>query len=90
VKQLFGPLIALCLLIASPEGMAQTSTAYDSASCRATFIRSCDGETSAAPAPIVGAGMIEGGALLVGGLYWWARRRKKRRAEVVEVEKWGS
>jgi len=83
MKPRYWPLMATIILL-SPPSIAQGTNADENASCRAIFHRSCYADTSAAPAPILGAGIIEGGVMLVGGFYWWMRRRRKGAAEIVD------
>lgn len=82
MKLRYWPLTATFIML-SNQSIAQTTIADQNASCRASFHRSCYSDTSAAPAPILGVGFVEGGAMLVGGLYWWVRRRRQGAAESV-------
>ena len=74
----FVVLVLWLVLSCIPEPVsAQNTTADENASCQAIFHRFCSSETSAAPAPIIGAGIGEVGLLVLAGVYRWHRRRRR-------------
>ena len=92
LSQIYRPhgLVALlltCTLLSSPSTEAQSSNAYGSANCEASFLNLCPSqETSAvsdsgavaAPLPVIGAALWEILAILSGvGGFWVASRSRK-------------
>ena len=88
-KGLFG-FVLICSLVTLPLVHAQSTSAYDNASCGASFINSCPGQdtlvatdsgTAAAPLPIVGATIWEIIVALTGlSVVLRARHHKSKRA----------
>lgn len=79
-------LLLVCTLWSSPSTEAQSSNAYGSANCEASFLNLCpsqdtsaasDSGSVAAPLPVIGAALWEILAILsgVGGLWIASRRR---------------
>lgn len=66
------------------SAQAQSSGAYEVASCRASFLRDCEsgtsqetqGSVSEAPAPILAVGGASGAMVTVGTIVAWTRRRR--------------
>lgn len=66
---------------------AQSATAYNEAACHASFIQSCiDNQNQQtlnqavleAPAPVLAAGGVSGGMVMIGTITAWTRRRRSQ------------